>query len=192
MMESTGLKCSCVWMRFGEAVFPKAYLSFDGEFQIVRRAEEVNVVGHEQIITHEPRRGGVLPDVVQCPLNRSLRQPAFAFLRADSEEYPIWSAERNVDALRRSAASGVAEWDFAHGGQSIARRNDGKDLDGAERQLCPTESNCGRAALPCRLAIAELVGFTKRAHCLAYQRTSYAKHLHPVYASGKCGGDGAL
>lgn len=110
----------------------------------------MKVIWHQQIITHEPRGGGALPNVMQRALHRSLRQPLATLLCADSEEYPIWSAERNVDALCRGAASGVAKWDFAHGGQSIAGRINRKGLDGAERQLCPTKSNCGRAALPRR------------------------------------------
>ena len=111
-----------------QLIFPKSNPTFDGKFQIVWRAEQVEVVGHEQIITHEPRGGGVLPDVLQCALNRSLCQPAFALLGAYGEEYSVWSAERNMDALRRGAAAGFTEWDFAHGGLINARLADAKEF----------------------------------------------------------------
>jgi hypothetical protein len=86
MMKPAGLKRSRVQVRFGEPVFPETYPAFNGEFQVARRTEQMQVIGHQQIIAHLPCRGRVLPDVVQRALRRGLRQPALAFLRADGEE----------------------------------------------------------------------------------------------------------
>jgi hypothetical protein len=93
----------------GEAIFPEAHPAFDGELQITRRAEEMQMIGHKEIIADEPRGGGVFPNLVQRALNRSLRQPAPALLRANGQENPIRSAERNVNALRRRATARIAE-----------------------------------------------------------------------------------
>jgi len=115
MMKSASLKNSRAWMRFSKTVFPETDPTLNREFQIARRAEQMQMIGHQKIITDEPCCCGVLPDVVQSALNRSLCQPLPALLSADREENPIRSAERNVNTFLRRAASRAAEEGFAHG-----------------------------------------------------------------------------
>src|SRR6185503_17625674 len=93
MMKPTRLKRSGIGMRFGEAVFPEAHPPFDGEFQITRRAEQMQMIWHKQVIAYEPGRGGVVPDVVQRTLHRRLCEPTPALLRADGEEHPVRSTD---------------------------------------------------------------------------------------------------
>src|SRR6516162_2069942 len=112
MVKSSGLKptnrlvgrcCRAAlnFQIFDQLVLPKSNPAFDGEFQFMWRAEEMQVIGHEQIIAHQPGHGRVLPDVMKRVLNRGLREPLTAFPGADSEEDPIRSAERSVNPFRR-------------------------------------------------------------------------------------------
>jgi len=128
MMKTASLKSSRIWMHFREAVFPETHPALDGKFQIMRCTEQMEMIRHEKIITDEPRRSSVFPDVVQCALNRGLRQPASAFFGADGEENPIRPAGRNVNAFLRRATTGFAEGDFAHGNFSTAMSENGKDF----------------------------------------------------------------
>jgi hypothetical protein len=89
VMKTAALECAAIKMLLRETVFPESHPAFDGEFQIARSAEEVEMIGHEEVIAHKPRGGGVFPDFVKRALNRSLRQPAFAFFSADGEEDPV-------------------------------------------------------------------------------------------------------
>ena len=115
MVKATGLKRACVWMRFGEAIFPKANPAFYREFQIVWRAKQMEVIRHQKVVVDEPCRGDVLPDFMQRVVNRGLRQPLSAFLGTDSEKDPFSSSGGNMDAFGWSAASGIAKGNCAHG-----------------------------------------------------------------------------
>jgi hypothetical protein len=139
MMKSASLKCSGVWMGFGEPTFPETNPALDGEFQIVWRAKQMQMIGHHKIIADKPCRGGVLPDFMQCALNRGLRQPSPSFLGADGEKYPVRSTERNVDTFGRRAASGVAKGSLGHPKFLTNTWQKQKILVRAERELCPTD-----------------------------------------------------
>src|SRR5687767_8802016 len=54
-LKSVGRRCcaALIFKTLGGAVFPKRNPAFDGEFQIARSAEEMQVIGHEQIIADE-------------------------------------------------------------------------------------------------------------------------------------------
>lgn len=80
MMEAAGLKGAGIGMGLGEAVFPEAHPLFDGEFGIAWGAEEMEVIGHEEVIAHEPGGGFVFPDLVQGALHGVLGKPAFTVL----------------------------------------------------------------------------------------------------------------
>ena len=140
MMKSARLKCSSAWMHFGKPIFPETNPTFDSELQIVRRAEQMQVIRHQQIIADEPCSRRVLPDLVKRALNRSPRQPLTTFCSTDREKDPIRSAKRNMNAFRRRAATGFTEKNFAHGRKVIAGLIGGKDF------------RMGRAAtLPCQI-----------------------------------------
>src|ERR1035437_6836367 len=108
MMKAARLKRAGVRMHFGKAIFPEPNPTFDGELQVVRGAEQMQVIRHQQVIAHQPGRGRVPPDVMERVLDGCLGEPTFAFFRADGEENPIGSAERNVNAFCRCAAVGRA------------------------------------------------------------------------------------
>jgi len=69
MMKAAVLKSSGVRMRFGEAVLPEPNPTFDGEFQIARRAKQMQMIRHQQVIAHQPGRGRVLPDAMKRALD---------------------------------------------------------------------------------------------------------------------------
>ncbi len=114
VMKPSRLKPSCVGTCFCEAIFPKAHPSFDGKFQISRRAEEMQMVWHQQVISDEPGGGGVEPDAMQRVLNETLCQPAFTIFRANGEENPIRSVKRNVNSLCGRAASRLVNGSVSH------------------------------------------------------------------------------
>jgi len=116
MVKSPRLKYPGVRVHLCEAVFPKAHPSLNGEFQIMRRAEEMKMIRHEEIIAHQPCRCRPIPDIVQRPLDRSLRQPTFAFLRAYRKKNPICTLRRNVNPFRWGTAAGFQESPLIHNG----------------------------------------------------------------------------
>ena len=69
-------RVALILQRLCQPVFPETHPAFDGEFQITRRAEQMQMIRHQEIVAHQPRRRRVLPDVVQGALHGSLRQPA--------------------------------------------------------------------------------------------------------------------
>lgn len=108
VMESTALPCP----RFarvlpGEAVFPKSDPAFDGEARVTRRAEKVKMVGHEQVIAHQPSCSLGEPKSVEGIEHRLLRDPRVAIFRADGQPENIWPGEGKVRALSRSLAPDV-------------------------------------------------------------------------------------
>jgi hypothetical protein len=92
MMETAVLELAGVGTRLGEPVFSESDPAFDGEPQVLRRAEEMLVIGNQQVIADEPYGGRVFPDAVQDTLHGVLRQPALPPERADGEENPVRSA----------------------------------------------------------------------------------------------------
>ena len=115
VMETTVLKSSRIGNRFSQPVFPEPQPAFNGEFQIMRHAEQMQMVRHQEIIAHQPRRSRVFPDVVLGALHGGLRQPAFAFLGADGEKNPVRSTKRNVNSFGRRVTARFTERRFAHG-----------------------------------------------------------------------------
>jgi hypothetical protein len=91
-MDPAGLEGAGFGTRLGEPVFSESDPAFDGEPQVVRRAEEMLVVGNQRVIADEPHGGRVFPDAVQDTLHAVLRQPALPPERADGEENPVRSA----------------------------------------------------------------------------------------------------
>ena len=114
VMKTGRLKSSCIRVSLGEAVFPETDPTFDGEFHIVRCTEQMQVVRHQQIIAHEPSRGGVQPDIVQNTLDRRLCQPALAFIGADSQENPVHPAERKMNPFGWRVPTGFTEWSLTY------------------------------------------------------------------------------
>ena len=152
-MKSTRLKCPGVGMHLRESVFPETDPAFDGEFQIVRSAEQMQMIGHQEIIADKPGPCSVLPDFVEHALNRSLRQPTFTLLGAYSEENPIRPAGRNVNPFwpgcgDRVRGRGFRPWHF-----SIAMLTVWKVVEWAERQLCPTNMKVGRRCVAALIQI---------------------------------------
>ena len=139
VMKATGLKCSRGGKCFRQPVFPETQPSLNGEIQITRRTEQMQMVGHQEKIAHQPGGGRVFPDFVQGALHGRLRQPARAFLGADGEKDPGGTAERNVNAFGRGAATGIAEMDCTHGKFSNAWWADGKGFSWGRASALPYE-----------------------------------------------------
>lgn len=92
-MKAARLEFTGARMRFRQTIFPERNPPFDRELQIAWRAEEVHVIGHEQVIADEPCGRRVLPDIVQRALDACISQPTFAVFRAYGEENPIRTSE---------------------------------------------------------------------------------------------------
>ena len=116
VMKTTPLKCARIGTCFCQAIFPVRNPTFNREFQIMRDAEQMQVIGHQQIIAYQPGGGLVFPNVLKRAFNKGLNQPAFAVLRADGKKNPIQSTGGNMNAFGRRAAL----WQFIVHGESMA------------------------------------------------------------------------
>jgi hypothetical protein len=92
MMKPTTLECPSGPMFLRESVFPKTHPPLDREFEIARCAKQMQVIRHQQIITHQPCCRRVLPNAVRRPLHGRLREPTITFLGTNGQKYPIRSA----------------------------------------------------------------------------------------------------
>ncbi|HEU5396517.1 MAG TPA: hypothetical protein VFV81_05065 [Verrucomicrobiae bacterium] len=138
MVKSTRLKCPGVRMYFGETIFPKAHPAFDSESQIPWGAEQMQVVGHQEIIADEPRGRSLLPNLMERSLNRRLSEPSAAFVGADGEKNPIRAGKGRMNAFGGSVAARFPEWNFTHDECLMDGEEMKKNLIWAKRQLCPT------------------------------------------------------
>lgn len=102
VMETCALETPNVRVRPAEAVFPKGGPSLDGEFEVVRRAEQMEVVRHQQVIRHQPGRCQIPPDCVQAALHCLICKPALPLLGANRQKDPIGPGKADLHALGRS------------------------------------------------------------------------------------------
>ncbi len=114
MMKSPRLKCTRYPTLLRKAILPKSHPAFDREFEIARRAKQMDMVWHQKIVTHQPSRRRVFPYTVQRPLHRSLSQPTIPFVRAHRQENPVWPARRNMNPFGRRATSRISWNVFFH------------------------------------------------------------------------------
>src|SRR5437667_3398542 len=114
MVKTTVLESAGVRVDFREAVFPESNPALSREFQITRRAEHMEVIGHEKKIAHQPRRSAVFPDAVQRSVNGRLRQPTLALLSAHRKEDPVRTTQENVYSLRGRASARFVKWCGGH------------------------------------------------------------------------------
>jgi len=76
MMKAAALKLpGLVEMATAELPFPKLDPRVDAESEIARRAEQVQVIGHEQVVADEPGRGFLAPDRDERVLHFRLVHP---------------------------------------------------------------------------------------------------------------------
>jgi hypothetical protein len=62
VVEGAGLEAPCRVFDFGgEAAFPESNLFFDGHIEVSGRADEMYVVGHEEVVADQPGGGFVQP-----------------------------------------------------------------------------------------------------------------------------------
>src|SRR6185369_15413079 len=61
-----------------------------------------------------PGGSGVFPNTMQRALDGRLREPRFSFFRADVEENPVWSAERDVNTFGWRSATWITERRAGH------------------------------------------------------------------------------
>ncbi len=83
VMKAAALKCARIGTSFCQTILPETNPTLDGEFQIIRSAKQMQVIGHQQVITDEPGGGRVFPNVMESALHRCLGEPALAPFRAN-------------------------------------------------------------------------------------------------------------
>jgi len=71
-----------VFMQPMELPFPKCYPFLQRKAHLVLRAEEMHMIGHRQIVSHQPRLGG-LPGFAQRSMDRVVGEPRSSILRAN-------------------------------------------------------------------------------------------------------------
>jgi hypothetical protein len=113
-METSTLKFTRVRMLFRKSIFPESHPALNGEFEIARRAKQMEVIRHKQIVADQPGRCGVLPYAMQRASDGGLRQPTFALVSANSKKNPIWAAGRNVDTFSWRATAWIAKGNVCH------------------------------------------------------------------------------
>ena len=113
MVKAAGLKPATLQMRLGKKVFPKCHPPFNSELQFARRAEQMQMIRHKDIIAHQPGCGLIFPNLMQRPLHTRLRQPRRPLFSADGKENPIRAAQHNMDPLagarRPGSRSGASD-----------------------------------------------------------------------------------
>jgi hypothetical protein len=114
MMKPAGLECPSRSIFFRKSVLPKSHPLLDRKFEIARRTKQMQMIRHQQIITHQPRSRRMFPDAVQGALHGCLRQPPVAFLSTNRKENPIWPARRNVNSLSRSTTPRIEKRNIRH------------------------------------------------------------------------------
>ena len=79
---------------------------FEREGKVPRRAEQVQMIGHEQVIPDEPgiRRA---PDRIEGRLDLGLVQPAQAVLGIDGEQHDGGTGQRDLHTLRGRLSPGL-------------------------------------------------------------------------------------
>ena len=80
--------------------FPKSYPLFNSECQIVRRAKQVEMIRHQQIITDEPGGRG-LPCLMQMFVGIFVSHPRRPVFCCHCEQDDVVPAKLNVNARRR-------------------------------------------------------------------------------------------
>jgi hypothetical protein len=73
----------------------------------------MQVVGHQQIVAHQPCCGGVCPDVMKLALGGRLGEPALAFGGANGKKHPVGTAQRNTNLFRWRAPTHFAKGEIA-------------------------------------------------------------------------------
>ena len=68
-----------------ELAFPLGHPSVERQVQVARRAEQMHVVGHENVRSGQPGVG-FEPGLAQDSVDRRLREPRDALSRVDSEK----------------------------------------------------------------------------------------------------------
>ena len=92
-----------VVMGFAELTFPKRHPAFDGERQIARSGEQMQMVRHQNVIPDQPRVGST-PCLREQAMRLVARQPGQTVLGASGYENNRWLIEINVNALGRFLA----------------------------------------------------------------------------------------
>ena len=91
---------------FAELIFPIGRPAFHFEKRTPRRrTEEMQVIGHEQVVADPPSRGVILPDVVQQMHHIGLSTPVAAMVGANRTPEEGLAIESGQHALRRGVPS---------------------------------------------------------------------------------------
>ncbi len=107
-------------VQFPELPFPISHPIVKGIFQVMWRGEEMNVIGHHNVIAHEPFRCRT-PDLLKPRMHEFVRQPRDSIGRAKGRPHNVRFSEANVHAASRSSAARFLEWVIGHGCVGRAR-----------------------------------------------------------------------
>ena len=96
-----------------ELTLPERHPFLQRKSQIIRRAEQMQMVGHEQIITHQPCVGR-LPCRAKMFLHGGVRKPQFPSFRTNRQKDNRRLSLINIDPARRTMASDIGVRSVAH------------------------------------------------------------------------------
>ena len=102
-MKGASLPCPCfLGVTLGQAIFPIRYPTLNRNARVSQAAKEMDVVGHEQIVTDQPSGRIGEPDRVQKFHDRVLGQPFGARL-----EHTVTQRIVGWSGLTRTPLAGV-------------------------------------------------------------------------------------
>ena len=115
-------------MPAAELSFPKLDPLVYVEMQIVRRAKEMQVIRHEQVIADEPGRRFLGPDFGEGIVDGGIGHPLNSVLGVDRDEENVRLAKEDMSACRRGMTSDVwiTTFSFAHAQKVCVLRGEGK------------------------------------------------------------------
>ncbi len=95
--------------------FPELHPLVYPEMQIVRRANKVQVIRHDEIVSHQPSDRFCAPDVGQGLLDGGVCHPRHGILAVNRDEENVGLADENVRTRRRGLSTDVVVDAFTFG-----------------------------------------------------------------------------
>ena len=126
-----------VVVRLAQLALPIGAPPLDSELQVTRRAEEVQMVGHQYVKPDLPRIGR-LPCRANELVNRGLGQPLLAPAGAGGQKHDGGLPKMDVNSLSRSSATDIFVWDIANHGRRLGVLSTAVEAKGGERTFWRT------------------------------------------------------
>lgn len=104
-----------IQMAPAELALPKLNPLINAEVQVAWRAEEMQVIRHQQIISHQPCRRLLAPYFYQGLLHHGVSHPRDGILRVHGYEENVWLPEKDVRTTCWSLPANIWMDAFASG-----------------------------------------------------------------------------